>query len=462
MAIQPENPLAKRSLYLLVARLFPALALLAVMIGASRTLPVADYGHYQNLWVRYGLLSTVACMGIPALVQLLRPAETAAWLRGKGRGKGVFIMLLSLSAALFAWWNGGYLPFLTALGFFAFSVFATLAEGLALGLRCYRMTAVVNTIAALLFVGLHVLLLSSPTTLFSALAALSLLRTGALLLPVWKEMSSSKSAGNPSPQSLKTAWRDMALYDLVQQSGRYLDKAIVGLLVSPALSAVYFNGAQEVPFLPLLLGAASSAFFHSAADVSEEPVEEKARLLRATGRLLSAFVFPLFWFLMLGKTEIFTLVFGPKYAASVSIFAMTTLMLPLRAYPFSAMLQHLRQGKWVLWGAVGDLLFASTLGLGLYYVLGLPGIALAFTVSTACMCAFYTWKTMSLTGLKLTQLFPLRDWAMKFFVSALVLGAGSFCLSFASFSSLTKLVIVAILAAVLTAFWGFRKPARQV
>ncbi len=457
MSRQPERTLARRSAFLLAARIFPALALLGVMVWYSRVLSPAAYGQYQNIWVRYGLLSTLACMGIPTLAQVVGPADLMVGLRGSSQKMRAFFgVLLGLSTLLFVFWNRGFPSLPVLVVFFIGWVLATLAEGLALGQRRYRQVSVVNGVASLLFVALHGFFAASPPLLFGSLGLLALLRAFVLYLPFAKASRRMADGGVAVAVGLTRLWRDLAVYDLIQQSSRLLDKALVGFLVVPALSGVYFNGAQEVPFLPLLLGAAGSAFLHQAADAGETGATGKAVFIRATGSLLAAFVFPLFWFLMLGREALFEVVFGGRYQASVSIFAMTTLVLPLRAYPFSAMLQHFRKTQWVLWGAAGDLVLASVLAWMLYPLLGLPGIALSFSLSTLCMVVFYTWKTVQITGLSLSALFPLRQWAITFLVSASMLYGVKMVLSFTGLNAFGSLLILALCAAGLTALFGFR------
>lgn len=456
MSRQPERTLARRGAFLLAARIFPALALLAVMVWYSRTLPPEAYGQYQNVWVRYGLLSTLACIGIPTMAQVIGPAEMMAGLRSSSRKmRAGFWGIFGISALVFALWNQSFLPLPVLLILFVGWVLATIGEGLALGQRRYRLVSATNLVASLLFLLLHCIFIASSVFLFSSLGLLALLRAAVLLLPVGRAFKQA-TGGVLIPASLSRLWRDLAVYDLIQQSSRLLDKALVGFLVAPALSAVYFNGAQEVPFLPLLLGVAGSAFLHQAADAGETDASGKAVFIRATGSLLAAFVFPLFWFLMLGREALFEVVFGGKYEASVPIFAMTTLVLPLRAYPFSAMLQHFRKTKWVLWGAAGDLVLATVLAFILYPLLGLPGIALAFALSTGCMVLFYTWKTVQITGLSVSALFPLRQWAVKFMVSASALYGLKTALSLTGLNSFQSLLALALCAAGLAGFFSLR------
>lgn len=458
MTRQPEKILARRGLFLLAARIFPALALLVVMIWYSRVLPATAYGEYQNLWVRYGLLSTLACVGIPALAQVVGPAEMISGLRQSSRAmQGLFAGFFALAALLFGFWNLDFLSFPLLIAFFITWALAALGEGLALGQRHYRLVSFVNGGASLLFLAAHGLFPHNPTALFGTLAVLAGLRAFLFFRPILRAGRQRAPVGLISPPTgLQRLWRDLAAYDLIQQSARLLDKTLVGFLVAPALSAVYFNGAQEVPFLPLLLGVAGSAFLHQAADAQTSEAAEKARYLRATGRLLSAIVFPLFWFLMLGKSSLFQVVFGGKYNASVPVFTMTILVLPLRAYPFSALLQHLRHSRWVLWGAAGDLLLASGLAGILYPLLGLPGIALSFALSTFCMVTFYTWKTVQLTGLSLNELFPIRTWALQLSISAAVLGGIRIVLAFFPVAPWMLLLSLAAAAAGLTVVFGFR------
>jgi O-antigen/teichoic acid export membrane protein len=413
--------LLSRGKGLLLVRLLPAVALLVVMVLLSRRLPQAVYGDYQNVWVRYALLSSLSCLGVPAIAQVVGPDVLAGALRRFGR-KQVALLAgwLLLTALLFLWWNRSILPVMLAGSLFAVWSLAVVAEGLLLGMRRFRETSWINAGYAVVFVVLHFFWKGAsvaPIFLFLLLPA-----TARLLLFVYFLRKTVLVMRLPLNKAVRPAdkklWVQLALYDALQQGMRSLDKTLVGFLVTPALSAVYFNGAQEVPFLPLLLGAVGGAFLHSAADNAGASPAHKAHLLRTAGGVMSALLFPLFWALLLCRQPLFAVVFSAKYEASAAIFAMILVVLPFRAYPFSALLHHYRAGGLVNAGVLGDMIVAPLLALLLFPSMGLPGVALAFSLSTILMVTFYTIATLRITKLRVSDLFPLRTWGLQMAVSA--------------------------------------------
>ena len=444
--------LLSRGKGLLLVRLLPAVALLVVMVLLSRRLPQAVYGDYQNVWVRYALLSSLSCLGVPAIAQVVGPGVLAGALRRFRPKQIVFIAgWLLLMALLFLWWNGPVLPAVLGGSLFIVWSLAIVAEGLLLGLRRFKETGWINAGYALVFVALHLVWDGQAVPrIFWLLLLPAVARLLLFLRLLWQTV-----VATPMPQNTKALtadkklWGQLALYDALQQGMRSLDKTLVGFLVTPALSAVYFNGAQEVPFLPLLLGAAGGAFLHSAADNASASPEKKAHLLRTAGSVMSALIFPLFWALLLCRQPLFTVVFSAKYAASASIFAMILVVLPFRAYPFSALLQHYRAGGIVNAGVLGDMIVAPLLALLLFSFMGLPGVALAFSLSTIFMIAFYTVATLRITKLRLPDLFPFRTWALQMALSAGGVGGVYFLGQQLLFSPLQLLLTVCAAAGVL-------------
>jgi hypothetical protein len=212
----------------------------------------------------------------------------------------------------------------------------------------------------------------------------------------------------------------LGVYDLLQQGARLSDKFLVSFLVAPALSAIYFNGAQEVPFLSLLLGAAGGALVQQAAVGTRDDVTETVTTARVAGQLLSNAVFPLFWWLLLFREELFEVVFSTRYAESATIFAASLLILPLRAYPFTSLLQHYRRGDLINLGALLDLILALLLAPLLYMLFGLPGVALSFSIATLGLAVFYLYHTSRISGVRIVDLIPVRNWIIKLAGSGVV------------------------------------------
>jgi Na+-driven multidrug efflux pump len=94
------------------------------------------------------------------------------------------------------------------------------------------------------------------------------------------------------------------------------------------------------------------------------------------------------------------------------------MVLPLRAYNFTVVLQNKYKGGVINKGAVLDLVLACLLMYPLYLWLGLPGVALSFVISTYLQAAYYLFHTSNVLAVNWTQLLPLRNWAFKLIVFA--------------------------------------------
>ncbi|RSK37196.1 hypothetical protein [Hymenobacter metallilatus] len=417
-AAPTRSTLLGTSASIFLIRFLPTLASVLALVWLSRTMPPAWYGRYQGFWVQWQVLHVVACLGLPTVL-LTYPAAAvnglaeqlhrkqwlglAAW-----AGLNALVLLLTqrYTGSPFAGWQ-------VAL-FLLLNVPVAVLEAYALLGRQFRSVALVSFGYAGLFALSHGLLATHHIG-SSWLMGLLLLGNGLrllLLVRLARQQFRRNQTGTPPPVGLRHLWLHTALNEVVQILFRWVDKLALSLLLPAALFALYFNGTLDVPFLPLLLGAAGSALllhFHEP-NVSDA---ERVQLLKATATLLGRLVFPLFFFLVLFRRELFGVVFAHRYDAAVPLFLLSSLVIPLRAYNFTALLQHKGQGRIITTGAVLDLLLALLLMYPLYRWLGLGGVALAFVVSTWWQAGYYLRHTARLLNQPWPALLPLRAWAVQ-------------------------------------------------
>ncbi len=178
---------------------------------------------------------------------------------------------------------------------------------------------------------------------------------------------------------------------------------------------MYFNGTTEIPFLPILFSAVSSAAVqHWANNRLANESHSKIPLLHYSSRILSSIMFPLFFFFVLFRIEFLSVVFSPDYISAAWIFVCTQLVLPVRAYPFTALLQSEHRGDIINKGAVIDFILACILMYPLYLLMGLPGVALSFVISTYWQSAYYLIQTSKIIKLPIAALIPGGTLIRKF------------------------------------------------
>jgi O-antigen/teichoic acid export membrane protein len=429
---KPEAPtrgtLLATSAYVFLIRFFPALASVVALVWLARCTAPAYYGRYQSFWVQWQVLHAVACLGLPTLVltypvarlrglvQAARPAHLA--------GLAGWLVMVASGFGLMQWWgSSAFAPWQAAL-FLLLGVPVAVLEAYALAQRQLRVVALVSVGYAGLFVLSHALFINtwlSSEQLMAGLLLASTLRLAALGYLARRGAVLATPAVPVAWPLVRSLWAHMAFNEVVQVLFRWVDKLVLNFLLPAALFALYFNGTLDVPFLPLLLGAAGSALL---LHFGEPGLTDAARLatLRAAATLLGRLVFPLFFFLLFFRRELFGVVFAHRYDAAVPLFVVSSLVVPLRAYNFTALLQHKGQGQRISRGAVLDLALALALMYPLYRLLGLAGVALAFVLSTYAQAGYYLAHTARLLRVPWASLVPWRPWATQLLGAALGLG----------------------------------------
>jgi O-antigen/teichoic acid export membrane protein len=211
------------------------------------------------------------------------------------------------------------------------------------------------------------------------------------------------------------------LYDVVQNYSGWIDKFIVAHTLDSRSSGIYYNGSLNIPFLPLLLGAALSAVLIELSDTGQ--ANETPRILKLmdkTGRIMSCIVFPLFFFLLLYRYPVVVLLLSAKYIPAIPVFLVSLLVLPLRAYSFTSVLQREHQGVLINKGAIADVIIGCALIYPLYKLIGLPGVALAFVISTYLQASYYIYHTARILQVGWYRLLPLGNWLLKLVIFGLL------------------------------------------
>lgn len=416
------------SAYIFLIRFFPSLASLMALVLFSRYTEPAFYGRYQAFWVQWQVLNTVACLGLPALIFTYPLSHVTGLIRGLNAGqKARFIGWFVLVAAAFALLQlaNGYAlfhPVLIAV-FLWISTLISLVEAYLMLGRRFNQVALISCLYSVLFMVVHWLFIKEELSLellFMILIAGNMLRLAYLLFAgrsLYRGVSDGVQALKLN--SIKSLWFHLGVYDLVQMLFRWVDKLVLGFLLTAPVFALYFNGTIDVPFLPLLLGAAGSALL---MQLSQQETTDSVRidLLKESSSLLSRIVFPVFLFLILFRHELFGVVFNHKYDAAVPLFLIATMVVPLRAYNFTSILQHKGRGRIINTGAVLDLAIALILMYPLYRIFSLSGIAFAFVLSTWLQAGFYLYHTAKILHVKWYRLLPLYDWLKQLIVFSVV------------------------------------------
>lgn len=412
------------SFFIFMTRFFPLLANTLVIIFFSRHLDAGTYGTYQNFWIGLYLLNPIACLGVHVLILTYKPSFIAGMLKAlKPKHYLGFLGWILLVSAVFAFFRNEeqgltwFLPF----AFLIVYALSLILESILIAFRKFGLLITMSISYATAYLVLHWAFLQKTigvAELFFMLCMLIAVKLCIYAIAVYTSIKNTDAdTGNYTFKDIRSLWMHLGLYDVSQMVFRWVDKFIISILLTEQLSAVYFNGSIDIPFISVILGAVGSAALMQLANKKEEGNKEHTLFVsNYSSRILSAVVFPLFFFFFFFSEELFVVLLSEKYRASVSVFVMAILTMPLYAYHLTAILQNRHKGGIINLGAILDLMLALSLMYPLYQLLGLPGVALSCVISSYLQAGFYLYHTAKVLQVSVWQLLPLRNWSIKLIV----------------------------------------------
>lgn len=466
-----SNTIFGNSFLIFLIRFFPSLATVLVAIVFSRNLSEADYGMYQNFWVHLFLLSAVASLGIPAFLLTYTPSRIKQLLSLLKTKHYISIFVwMTIWALVYALLRGevtGAGRVVPTLFFLLYGCNA-ISESLLIVLRKFRLLLLVNGLYTVVFLWLHFGVLNGDYSIYVLFQYLLTPLFLKLVITSWTAIRNMEriAEGEQNEYSLadiRSLWMHVGIYDVLQKLFTWIDKFVISLVFSAGVFAMYFNGTFDIPFLPLLLGAVSSAALLQMSSFSKKgDIDSTVQIANQTARMLSAVVFPLFFFLFMFREELFTVLLTNKYHDAVPIFAATVFVVPLRAYNFTSILQNRHKGRIINIGAVLDIIIACVLMYPLYQLFGLVGIAVSFVISSYIQGAYYLYHTGNVLETAIHRLIPIRNWLGKLLVFGLLFIGTHYLLSMSFSQSIvlflgSVVLTVTLLVAVLIEFRASKK-----
>lgn len=420
----------KNALLLFAAKFFPALSVFLIWMFYSKHLSMNAYGHFQAFWIQIITVSGIALLGFPVFILTYPPERLNEILKHIFHKRKILVLsVLMVSALLTGCLQSFYnqVNGLNAGVFFLLYICVQASDALLTAYRSFRWVIGLNIAYAVCFWMAHWLVYRGEYHIESLIYALNLLAGIKLLFSLFCiqavfQRYEKQSIPLENATSTERLWWQLGLHDSIQMAFRWIDKFLLSFLLSKELYAVYVNATLEIAFLPLIFTAVSSAAIQHWAQHHRQQTQEKITVLHYSSAILSSVVFPLFFFLMFfGKAFLVTL-FSEKYLSGISIFLCAQLVLPVRAFPFMALLQNLHRGDLINKGAIIDFILACILMYPLYYCLGLPGIALSFVISTYWQAAYYLKHSARILGKNIRELLPVSILLRKFIGTGIMLG----------------------------------------
>ena len=408
------------SLFIFFVRFFPALVTLLVTILFSRSLDPNVYGSYQFFWNNINVLYTLACFGIHAFIITYPPDFVLKLFRRiTTRQFSLYALWLIAIGTVFSYFqfkeihNRFPIPFMYLI-MYAISL---ILESFLIVFKKFKTLISVN----FLYLGVYYRHYRIKQ-LFFYLTLLMACRLLVFILVAKRKLKENIFAVNEDKphaisMNVKTLWVHLGINDIIQMMSNSIDKFLVSHFFTTRLLAIYNNGTFNIPFLALILSAATSSLLQQLTKVKEaDETKQILRVLNNSARITSCIIFPIFFFFFLYKYEFITTIFTMKYVRSVPIFAISLLVVPLKAYSFTSILQSKHKGAIINIGAIFEISAAILLMYPLYKIFGFPGAPLAFVITTYMQAAFYLYHTAKVLKVSMLKLIPFANWVAKLII----------------------------------------------
>jgi O-antigen/teichoic acid export membrane protein len=213
----------------------------------------------------------------------------------------------------------------------------------------------------------------------------------------------------------------LGLATLVGAVSQTLDQVMVAAICTPAIFAVYVNGAMKIPLISMITGSATSVLMADYARLFKEGrVTEIVALIHRAMVKCAVLLFPAMVFLLCMAPELMCFVFGKPYQESAIPFRIYLLMLPVRTLTFGAVLQASGHSRKIL---ISSVIGLATNAILLWCAIHFVGPLLAPIGPVVSLYAFvvpyYVLSLQAILRCSFASLFPWVELAKLMALSCL-------------------------------------------
>lgn len=423
----------------MAGRLLPLMALLAVTVIYAHRLTLQDYGIFQSVWMYSNLVSVVLGFGVTTIIFATYAQTFFNFIRIHAKKVFGFYTILWVSAIAIFWVVTPYTFILkiTIVLFIVFQNMNSISESWLIRNQGDKIYLSINIVYSVSFFLWHYYVLRNGYVLETVMVGITALSVLKFLSLIWfRRIPSQENSGPTDTQAFLSNWTFTGIKDIIGIISKWIDKLILIYLLTPSEFAIFFNGSIEIPVIGIIFGMTGS-YMMMQMTRSTPRKEWVITVFKENYYLLSAIIFPLFFFLLLFRQDIFLVFFGEKYLPSLPIFIITIFMLPLRINHLGTILQVYSRGNIITRGAILDLITATALVFALYPVWGMKGAAAAGVISTVIQLGYYLYQSAKVLNVSVVHLLPDAKLFVRFvivgglfFVCSLLLREQSSLLSF--------------------------------
>ncbi len=429
-----SRSLTQRVGWVALGRLSNIASLLIVNALLSRLLPLAEYGRYQQVWLVLNLCVPIFVLGLPSSLNAFLQKQSEDE-RDRFLTQTVFLLffpalllagLLALGAPTLAaaLKDPTLAPLFRSASLLGFVLIATgFWDAFLINYSKHRWLAVsygVFSAAFLIAVLAGAFLGKSIEAIFLALGVYSLVRLAGVAFVVWKVVRPRRGALRAD--SIREQARfvlPVTLRESLDAISRWCDKVIITSRFRPDQFAVYYNGAQQIPFVGLFVDSIFSVAIpdYASAHHRGDKAEIK-RLFGLTARRIAFVIFPLTAASIAVAPDAMAVLFGGAYHESGRYFRVFLTSLPCRISSAGFFLLAAGRSDWLLYGTILDIVLAIGLGMALIPTLGLFGPAVASVLATYIQASYNLRQAGRAVGVPARSLLPWKSLARLALLSA--------------------------------------------
>lgn len=447
---------ARKFSWLFVGRIVPVAVLFLITIIYSRELSYDDYGTFQSVWMYANIINIIISFGLSAVIFSTNLNVLFTFIKSNQKKLTTYYSILWVAGfACFFFLAKNFDTSLKVLLIFFMIVqnITTAAESLLIKRDGEKISAIINFFYGALFFAWHIYILLNGYSLYQLILGITILSFFKLIIIALIPATSFNREEKVDKKQFSAHWVYLGFTDVAGVISKWIDKVFLLYLLTATDFAIFFNGAFEIPLFGLLVSVTGN-FLLIEISKNTSFTGKITRLFSESFNVLSAIVFPLFFFLLFFRNEIYSLAFNDKYNASLPIFVICIFILPLRINNYSVILQCFSQGKKILFGSLLDISIAIILMLILYPWMGMRGIAIATVVPTFCQIIYYLWHSAKILKTSIFHLVPVKQLAIKFAILLVLF----FLLSLALAGMPLKIkLIIALLVTGLMMLVGIKK-----
>lgn len=408
---------------ILAGRILPLIALLIVTILYSHNLELDDYGIFQSVWMYSNLVSVVMGFGIAKIIFSVNVSVFFSFIKKyKHKSIGIYSILWLTCIILFWMITSFSVPLkLSIIFFILFQNLNTIAETWLIKNGGDKKYFIINLFYSVTFLAWHYYILLNEYHLYRVMFGIAFIAFLKLLVLVIVDRKFSvENSDLPERKQFISNWVFTGFNEIIGVFTKWVDKIILVYLLAPSEFAIFFNGSIEIPLLGILIGMTGNYMMMQMTTNVKMDSHRITTVFRDNFLLLSSIAFPLFFCLLFFRYDIFLIFFGEKYLASLPVFVISIMIIPIQINHYGTILQVSKKSYITTIGALIDLLIAVSLVFTLYPLYGTEGAAAALVISTLASVIFFAYHSARLLRTKILSLIPVRTLVSRFVICGML------------------------------------------